>query len=264
MTDEKYNELINRHIKNNLEIYEQNKDVITMYNEYTKRVTEFFDFLMKEKNDLLYTLIFNILINFGFFSADREFNPETPNHKELSIKLGLSIINGSGVCRNIASFYNDVFKNLFNYPLMICCLDRNYEVDEDTKTYGNHIINLTRYHDSIFGFDVLNQCLFIPKAHNKLTSIEFDYSLEYVPIGDLLLELITSLTTNIKYDDEVKFKQALLEVSSMRDVLDIDEYQKLVCDANDFIINRQKIFRGFLVQNEELTHEIKKKMLLLK
>ena len=63
--------------------------------------------------------------------------------------------------------------------------------------------------------------------------------------------------------EEVKEKRMLLEMSSTRNNLSKDEYQKLIMYANNFISQKSNVLRSFLLQNEELTHEIKKKMLSL-
>ena len=264
MTREKLEKTILRHARYNLKLYKENKDLIILYDEYVKKITELFDFLMIRGDNLFYTIIFDILVEIGYFSADRVFDADKENFKELPIKPGLSVISGGGVCRNIACFYEDVFKNFYKYPLKLCCLDQNGIINDDTKTFGNHIINLSLYHDVIYGFDVMNHCLFKAASDNTLTGFDFDYLLKYMPNGDLLLDLTTCLNGKIDFDNEVKMKYILLQLSSMRDVLTNDEYQKLVFEANEFIIARKRLLQGFMVKNEELTHEIKKKMLSLK
>lgn len=265
MTERKLEKIILKHIEHNLEIYKQNKDVVLLYEEYIKKITELFDFLMKGNSNLFYTIVFDILVEIGFFSANRKFNSDKEEFKELTIKPGLSIVNGDGVCRNVACFYEDVFKNLYDYPLKLCCLDKQRTVNDDTKIYGNHIINLTLYHDTIYGFDLMNHCIFKAKDDRILTGLDFDYLLEYIPNGDLLLELTTSLEDKLfEFNNNVKLKHILLEISSMRDLLTNEEYEKLINKANEFIIKRKKTLQSFMLKNEELTHEIKNKMLSLK
>lgn len=264
MTKEKLQKIILEHVQYNLSLCEKNKDIIELYDEYTKRITELFDFIMKKNSNLFYTIVFAILVEIGFFSADRKFDCDKDDFKELSIKPGLSIISGAGVCRNVACFYDDVFNKLYEYPLKLCCLDTQAIVNDDTKTYGNHVINLTIYRDSIYGFDVMNHCLFKAKDQNSLSGLGFDYTLEYMPNGDLLIELTTSLNKKIDFLHTVKLKHVLLEISSMRNVLSVERYEKMVDNANAFLDEKRKLLRSFLLENEELTHEIKKKMLLLK
>ena len=264
MTEEKLEQIKLKFIEDNLEIYKKNKDLISMYDEYIVKIVELFDLIRKKDSDLFYTMVFTILVEIGFFSAGRKFNPDEKKYCELYIKPGLNIICGAGVCRNISCFYEDIFSYFYNYPLKLCCLDLHGLVNEDTKRYGNHMINLSLYKDTIYGVDVLNHCVFKACDYDKLNALEFNYSLEYVPNGDLLVDLITTLKPKANFYDEVNKKYELLEKAAKKNILSVDEYGKIIEKANDFIVDRKIILQGFLVKNEELTYEIKKKMLSLK
>ena len=263
MTNEKIEQAKLRYVKNNLEIFNKNKELISMYYEYIRKIVELFDFINDNNSDLFYTIVFNILIEIGFFSASKKFLSTDEVLKELYIKPGISIINGSGVCRNIACFYEDVFKNFYTYPLKMCCYDEKGENNKDTLLFGNHIINLADYHGTIYGFDLLNHCIFKAVDANNLEGLYFDYSLKYRPSGDLLLELMCSTNEKTKFLDDVKMKHNILDLSSKRNNLSKEEYYALVMYANNFISQKNKMFKSFLLENEELTHEIKKKMLSL-
>ena len=263
MTNEKIEQVKLKYVKNNLEILKSNKELLSMYYEYVRNIIELFDFMNGSNSDLFYTIVFDILIEIGFFSADRRFKPTEEEIKELCFKPGLSIINGAGVCRNIACFYEDVFKNFYTYPLKMCCYDDKGQKNEDTITYGNHIVNLTDYHGTIYGFDLLNHCIFKAKDSDNLEGLGFNYLLKYCPSGDLLLEFVCCINEKTNFLEEVKEKRMLLEMSSTRNNLSKDEYQKLIMYANNFISQKSNVLRSFILQNKELTHEIKKKMLSL-
>ena len=111
-------------------------------------------------------------------------------------------------------------------------------------------------------FDLLNHCIFKARDANYLEGLGFDYSLKYCPNGDLLLELMCSLSEKTNFLNEVQEKHMLLEMSSKIKNLSEEEYKKLIIYANTFISEKSKMFQNFLLKNEELTHEIKKKMLL--
>ena len=264
MTQRKLEEIKLKHVRNNLEIYKNNSEMISMYDEYITKIAELFDFVMEKDSNLFYTIVFSILVEIGFFSADRNFEPDEDKYGELIIRPGLNVVCGAGVCRNVACFYEDVFSYFYNYPLKLCCLDKNATMTDDTKRYGNHMINLTFYKDTLYGYDVLNECLFKAKDFDLLEGLEVNYPLEYTPNGDLLVELITALDEKSNFYNEVQTKYKLLEIASTRDILSVDEYIKLTNDANEFIKARKRLLQSFLVKNEELTHEIKKKMLSIK
>lgn len=250
-------------IKRNLELYNENKELILLYDVYIQKIAELFGFIMNDNSDLFFSIVFDILIEIGFFSANRTFITEK-EFSEFTLKPGMSIICGSGECRNIACFYEDVFSFFYNYPLKLCCIDLKGLVNNDTLTYGNHVINLVKYNDIMYGYDLLNHVAFKPIDTKILKGINIDYTLQHKPNGDLLLYLTTILNSNINFISTINNKRAFLQESAKSNILSKDSFKKLVYDANEFISERKKLLQHFMLENEELTHEIKKKMLSLK
>ena len=251
------------YIKQNLVMYQNNKELVTMYDEYIQEIVELFDFIMKDNSHLFYSTVFNILVEAGFFTATHKYETRS-NFEELLIKPGISIISGGGECRNIACFYNDIFQYFYDYPLKLCCFDEHGTINEDTKTYGNHMINLTLYQDVIYGFDIMNHCIFKAKSDKLFEGVDINYTLEHKPNGDLLIGLTTMLDSNFQFIKEQRKKKLLFQYASKRDILSVDEFNKIVQKANEFLLERKKIFQSFLLENDELMMEIKKKMLSLK
>lgn len=264
MTNERIEQAKLKYVENNLKLYNQNKELVLMYNEYIEHIVELFDYIKNNDSDLFYTIVFAILLEIGFFSADRKITLNEEMSEELIFKTGINIICGKGLCRNVAFFYEDVFKYFYNYPLKVCCFDKHGEVTEETKTYGNHVINLTDYHDTLYGFDLTNRCIFKIKDYHKFEGLGFDYSLEHKPNGDLLFDLTASLEKKSNFLNEEAQRKKLFKIAASRNILSLEEYNNLIKYANEFIIERKNTFQSFLIQNEELTHEIKKKMLSLR
>jgi len=264
MTQKELNEIKFKHVNNNLKIYHENKELITLYDEYINNIVELFDFIKCNESDLFYSLVFEILIEIGFFSADRNYQNNIDDFKELSIKRGINIINGEGVCRNLACFYEDVFSFFYNYPLKMCCYHHSEKESDYKKLYGNHVINLTLNNDTLYGIDLTNHCLFTVINKKMMRGLGFDEFLSYTPGGDLLFKMTTFLNINDDLFKEINETKKLINESIKKKKLTKDEYDKLVNIANEFIIKRKQIFQSFMIQNDELTHEIKKKMLLLK
>ncbi len=261
MTNE---EIILKNIKNNIEVYNENKELITIYNEYIGKIVEFFDFIRKDESDFFYSVVFDILANIGFFTYGRNLNDHADNFKELHIKPGMSIVNGDGVCRNIACFYQDIFSYFYNYPLLFCCLDPQGQHGEDELCFGNHVINLTYHKGLMYGFDAINHCAFVPVSNDGMNGLGFDYPLTFAPQGNLMLGLKSILEDNRRFLDEREIIERILKETKKEKFMTKDDFNKIVADANAFIIERKKIIQDFLVQNEDLTYEIHKKMLLLK
>ena len=264
MTEKKLEETKLRFLKNNIEIYNNNKELVLLYETYIEKIVELFDFIMKKDEHLFYTIVFDILCEIGFFSFNNSFNSDKDNFKELSIKPGISIVNGEGVCRNISCFYEDIFRYFYNYPLKICCLDQQVNIEQDANVFGNHIINLTYYHDTIYGFDNMNHCLFKCMGCDELNGVGFDYHLKYTPYGDILIRLTTELVKKDNYILETSFKKNLLYTSSKKKFINEDEFNKLVNYADTFIGEKKKILKSFLIDNLKYKDEIREKMLTLK
>ena len=264
MTEKELQEIKLKHINSNIKLYNQNKDLILLYEEYTQKIAELFDFIRTDNSDFFYTIVFDILMEIGFFSASHNFNSDKDYFSELSIRPGMNIVSGEGVCRNIACFYEDIFKRLYHYPLKMCCYDTYGENNKDTKMFGNHVINLTIHDEIAYGFDIMNHCIF--KAINKetLKGIDNDYYLTYMPGGDLILKLVTSLELNGDLYSDINRIREILSITAKQQSMDSIELNKMVASANEFIIERKKILQSFMIQNSELTYEIKKKMLSLK
>ena len=263
MTEQELQKIKLKHIKNNIEIYKNNYELVTLYEEYINKIVELFDFIMIKNEDLFYTIVFNILMEIGFFSYNNTFDNSVDNFKELSIKPGINVIAGYGVCRNIACFYDDVTKHFYDYPLKLCCFDKKDGLTSDTKLYGNHMINLTKYHDTIYGFDIMNHCLFNAISKSKLKGFNVNYYLTHKVYGDLLINVVTDLKLRNDYIREFEIKKMLLEIASRHPIITNYDYEKIISDANEFIIRRKKIFQSFLKDNDSLKYEIKEKILIL-
>ena len=266
MTERDLQKIKLKHLKENIVEYNNNLELIKLYDDYIQKLTELFDFLLGKNDDLFYTIVFNILFEIGFFSHNNTFDDSMDNFKELSIKLGISVVNGAGVCRNISCFYEDIFKNIFNYPLSLCCFNKisDSDKDNDAKIYSNHMINLSKYQDVIYGFDLINHSLFKPIDKNKLKCLDTNFYLYHKAMGDLLINVTTGLTLKDNFLNELKLKKQLLMISSRADTITKEKYQKLILDANNFIVGHKKIFKSFLEDSTKYKDEIKEKMLLLK
>jgi len=271
MSKEKLNSkdqtLKDQSLKDNLETYQNNKDLIDMYDEYVRRIVELFSIIIKNNSDLYYSIVFSKMLHSGYFSVDKMYRIKNPKN-ELRIKYGMNIVNGDGVCRNIAWFYSDIFKHFYNYVLRLCCFYVNPEDSEarkeKDKTNGNHIINLAKYYDEIYGIDITNQCLFRFGTNSYLEGIDVDYNLEHKPRGDVLLNIAAVLSDKTNVLRESSFNSSLFTEGKNSTRLTIERIRKMSISADSLIEQKAKLLKGFMIENEELTHEIKRKMLSIK
>ena len=264
MTNEELKQVQLKYIDRNTKMYNDNKELIDMYNQYIDNIVELFDLIRNNESDLFYTMVFKLLIEIGLLSATHKLTTRDNSFIELPIKFGMNIVEGRGLCRNFACFYDDVFSCFYNYPLFMSCLDPFIEPNDDSIILGNHMINLTKHNDTIYGFDLTNNCLYIPVSENTISSLDNTITSEYKHQGDVSMKMNRLL----KYDDdffkEIRFIKQMLKDYDKHNYINQEEYEKLKIDVNNFVVGKKEILLNFMYKNEELTQEIKKKMLLLK
>ena len=89
---------------------EKNKDIIKDYNTYLDCIV---DELLKYKfhSSIDYSIALGYLINKGYLSEGLNFDSKE-TYNEILCKLGISILQGSGCCRNICDMQKDIFERL--------------------------------------------------------------------------------------------------------------------------------------------------------
>ena len=122
----------------------------------------------------------------------------------------------------------------------MCCLYPTNEKDKDILTYGNHIINFAYHNDALYGVDLTNHCTFFPISKDTLQGIGDDITLKYIPGGDIVFKLTTSLQAPTNLFSEIDETREMLKKACHQKTITIDEYRQLVRKANEFIIARKK------------------------
>ncbi len=146
----------------------------------------------------------------------------------------------------------------------MCCLYPNNDTNENVLTYGNHMINLAYHNETIYGVDLTNHCLFIPSNKETLNGLGHNIQIKFTPNGDIVFKLTTILKETDNLFKEIDETRLLLEKSSKQKYITKEEYQKLIIEANELIKNKTNLLQDFICQNSHLTHEIKKKIKILK
>lgn len=251
-------------IKNNLNIIKENENVIKLYHNYLYEVVELFDYLIQDKEDLFYTIVMDILIDIGYFSYNLTIQKNFMNEKEITTNLGINVILGKCCCRNIAYFYHDIFKHFFDYPLTLTCFDDEGIKNEKTMSFGNHMINLTKYHDTIYGFDLTNNLLYYPINKNTLKQYDKNYYIYYRKYSDIILRFYQETTVKDNFYEEIMIKEKLFKEARKKKIIPQENYQLLINEANNFIYDNERRLTTFLNKTVKLKEEIHEKMLLKK
>ena len=175
--------------KNKEKSLEENKDLIDNYNIYLDCIV---DELLKYNLDssLDYSVALGYLINKGYLSEDLVFNAKESD-KEILGKLGISILLGSGCCRNICDMQEDIFKRLNINIMPYYCFQGFSLFNRGIDMPANHIINIVEYKNNLYGTDLYNRSIlyhFKSPFVMKSISSTHDESLRYKPYYELMID----------------------------------------------------------------------------
>ena len=82
MIREQLNFIKNEHVKNNINIYKENNEIIKLYEEYIENVIELFDIIKNGMSDYFYAIVCDILIDIGFFLQIEDSHQKMMNSKK--------------------------------------------------------------------------------------------------------------------------------------------------------------------------------------
>lgn len=132
---------INEAKKSQQEI-EEYKNISNAYQIYLQ-ICENIASLIKDlsgdiQNDAIYMVIFNYLYRNGYLSYNKYFEFGT-NKEEITCNMGLSIIMGKGVCRNIAAFFKDILMAIKGSKKGIIFVGTNIDENQDTAILSKNL-----------------------------------------------------------------------------------------------------------------------------
>ena len=230
--------------KESLELFLERRDIYLRkvnnskdrYNRAINYYDSFLDTISDEllkldlDNSLEYSIALNYLIENGYLSDNHSFESKVSDFEVLG-KLGMSVIWGSGCCRNISEMHKEVFERLDLKIIPFYCYEGNDLFKRGKKRQANHVINLVEYRDNLYGIDLYNHSmLYHFKNPFVLKSIASYYSgtLRYKPYYEIIMDG--------RSIDDIK-----------RRVNEFSNYSK-----NDFI--------SYLEYEDDIKYEVKKKM----
>ena len=168
---------------------EKNKDIIKDYNTYLDYIV---DELLKYKleSSLDYSIALGYLINKGYLSEGLIFD-SNETEKEILGKLGISILHGSGCCRNICDMQKDIFERLNIDIIPFYCFQGNDFFNRGLNKPANHIINLVEYDNNLYGIDLYNDSLLYSFKNSyimKSISSVKDTRLRHKPYYEIIID----------------------------------------------------------------------------
>ena len=240
---------------------ERNKNVLEEQNKYNDIIIDY-DYLITKLANFIKSLgyassldtsiLISYLIDNGYLSIDNSFKKKELDDFLLS-RLGLSVLEGYGVCRNYSSFHNDVFKKLdiFDKQLYV------YEgIGNGKKKYANHVINLIYFDNNYYGIDTYNGnrlYRFNNEFVLKEISLDFNSKLRYKPYYEL--------TTGESNVDDIKYYIELFKYSSINKYINQFDYDILKHDIIKRIKKDETAFKEFNNNNKKLIKKINSKII---
>ena len=222
--DELINNFVSRQEDHYKQIEEDKKNNIEAYYYYDLFLDKVVALLkdIKFNNSLEYSIALSYLIDCGYLSKDFSFIGEE-SLLEVKTRLGMSIINGSGCCRNISAIAKEVLDKLNYDNSLLYCHEGSHFFKRTKSLPANHVINLINYNNIDYGIDLYNNDIlyrFISPLKLKAISSHYSGDLLYKPYYELMRgeadiaeirNKIDSFVVNnkclydIEYEDEIRF-----------------------------------------------------------
>ena len=182
----------------NMYYYEEE---IKKYKEFLSKVRELL-LEIKTNNSIYNALLISYLTRSGYFSLTDDFELTTKLPYEIDGFLGMNIIYGSGCCRNLSSFFEDVSNQLDMFCKKFYCNVHNGRLNFGRITEANHVINLIEFDDTIYGIDTMGPMLFRFVDSNQMRSISAynKVYLRYKPYYEII-------TKNTSLDNIITYKE---------------------------------------------------------
>lgn len=183
MTDlerEKYTEFFNtccafckRKIKDE---EEKKKDLYIDYHKFIEMCAKLVKELGIPYNSISASYVIALLTKYGWFSVDNNFKYD--NVKDgLWEKAGFYVVGGTGCCRHIADFANDIYSELGINSIPFSCYVGNDIPSSILDDNANHLANLIYYEGMPYIYDLQNYSIlrFISDktAFNKNLDIKY-------------------------------------------------------------------------------------------
>lgn len=216
-------------------------EIASLYDEFVSKTAALLKLLNKDENLFLYPLILTNLIELGITGEYmEEFN--VLNAFDLHDYFGINVAMGHGVCRNVNSFANDVFKKLgLKSETVLISLNSD-------SIKPNHLITLIEYNGMYFGMDVYNNMIFTFSNYNHLECV---YNLEMRESRVPIFQYYAYMGLKEKQVDK------LLNKLSTPTPIDFDYIYALQKEANDIVDFHNSETYDYYQDTKELKNKIK-------
>lgn len=232
--------------------------LIDDYNLYVKTASKLVEELSIKDNSISMALMISALIESGTFSYD-SFTKDSCEDILIS-KLGLNILNGTGCCRNVCSFINDIFNVLDrkNDILTVIKLEENNKKKALTSK-ANHMINLIYYNNTPYGFDMMSNMgsLYYFKSAFELLPVDSkeETYMYYKPYLEIVYQ-----NRSFEY---IKEKLKYLKESGKLAITQ-EEFSWIITETDEKLCSNISLVKDFLFDTNERMESINEKIKSIK
>lgn len=227
---------------------------IQAYDEYVNFIAYLVKCLGMPKNVLNISMILNIITKIGIFSDGCEIVLNKNPDNDLAGFLGINVMRGNAVCRNISWFQSDVLKKLGLISEPFYCYLSKDKIDNPQDKEGNHVINLIEYKDNLYGYDALNGGLFKFVSDRELKEMFTDkvHYVYYKPYMDIMISGMDAGNTisMMQLFDIIKDKETITE----------KEYNKLKENAINAVSKNISLLNDFHESSKKYIKRITKNL----
>lgn len=233
--------------KFNEEEHQKYKDVYKCYDEFVTIAAKVVKELSLPNNSISIAYVVNRLLYLGYFSYDK-FSKESKDN--IITNLGINVVNGSGCCRHVSAFTNDLLSKSNEYVDIFHCHESTVKRNLDiTKCNANHVTNIIKYNDSYYSYDVYNEVLSTFITPTIAKDMNNCYYLTYMPY----LELATTIHASNDIKDNIeKISKSCRSISITK-----EEYENIKNETTKNIIKNSSILKDFSKDTLELKKYIK-------
>lgn len=217
-----FNNIRNENIVHYKEEKEKYREALGNYEIFIDEVVDLLEWLGYSSSLELGNMIAYLIEN-GYLSIDCE-KRRISISKEISHRLGTTIVCGDGVCRNNAGMVDDIFKRMkLTGDILFCHFN---DCIEPTDGETNHAINLV-YHEGIpYGIDTYNNCN-LYKFDTIYTLKDIDSNVKSNLFYKACYEFSYGERTREQVIEKLEYIRALIG----KDSISFQEYQKIKADV---------------------------------
>lgn len=276
------------------------QELRSLYDDFIKKYNEL-NKLLGLKDPYEIQLVYQYLYKNGYLSKDKNFEFNNRKHKDISYILGTEVINGSGVCRHIASLLSDI---LNDYGILSTRLGVNthyYYIDlkekgnmskEEVEAWAReNIVDEDRLSLFLYSLSKTDgqsykvECVDYTKLHpisklignHAITYANYDGKSYYLdPTQDSFyrrsdkngslydfFNQVDIKNGGVEYDKE-RYKKCIKLINEGLPSISFEEQKEIENRTNELIISSNNLFEEFYKDNEELYSDISSKLLKIK